>query len=241
LHGALWVKTLSRSWTRGGGAFWRHVLLGGVVSIEPSGLRYFWSIVHGRHRVVWLSAAWQAERVSPSPRDGVLSHGGGWRLSHVRRLWLLAADRGGLLSLVGLSGAVHHRKMALLAQRWRSYARVKHVDEVGLRRWLGIDGDLGTWDNIAHHPDGDKRNGTMVWSTVILRGDESEVQRRKWQGPRTCVIMVAITRQASIGPVSVVALRQMEGGVAAARWRKVPQGDGLPGAVQSVSFGFLST
>jgi hypothetical protein len=44
--------------------------------------------------------------------------------------------------------------------------RVKHVGEVGLQWWLGIDGDLGTWGNIAHYPDGDKRNGTVAWSTV---------------------------------------------------------------------------
>jgi hypothetical protein len=146
LHGSLWVKTLSRSWMSDGDAFWHRVLFGGVVSRDSSGLRYFWSIVHGRHRVVGYSAVWQAERVLPSPRDGVRSHGGGRRVSHVYRLWLLeadhgdwrclapvsgardcvegrcllhrhhgmtclVADRGGLLSLAGLSGMVHRRKI----------------------------------------------------------------------------------------------------------------------------------
>ena len=50
------------------------------------------------------------------------------------------------------------------------------------------------WGNFAHHPNGEKRNGTMAWSTVagvrspprvvILSGDESEVQRRMLRGPR---------------------------------------------------------
>jgi hypothetical protein len=66
---------------------------------------------------------------------------------------------------------------------------VNHVGEVGLWRWLGIDGDLGTRGNIAHHFDGNKRNRTVAGMArppcvVILRGDESEVQRRKWRGPR---------------------------------------------------------
>ena len=49
--------------------------------------------------------------------------------------------------------------------------------------------------------DGDKRNGTVAWSivvgvarpprVVILRGDESEVQRLKWRGPRALCFMVA--------------------------------------------------
>ena len=71
---------------------------------------------------------------------------------------------------------------------------MKQVGEVGQRRWLDIDGDLGTWGNIAHHLDGNKENETLAWSIVvgvarpprmvILRGGESEVQRRKWRGPR---------------------------------------------------------
>jgi hypothetical protein len=39
----------------------------------------------------------------------------------------------------------------------------------------------------------------------------------------------------------VVSLRQVEGGVAPARRRRVPHGGGLPDAVQSASFGSLST
>ena len=51
---------------------------------------------------------------------------------------------------------------------------------------------MGTWmwGNIAHHLDGNKENKIMAWSTVagvarpprvmILRGDDSEVQQRKW-------------------------------------------------------------
>ena len=52
--------------------------------------------------------------------------------------------------------------------------------------------DQRMWGNFAHHPD--KRNETVAWSTVagvarpshmvILRGDESEVQRQMWRGPR---------------------------------------------------------
>jgi hypothetical protein len=71
---------------------------------------------------------------------------------------------------------------------------VKQGGKVGLPWRLGIDGDRGTWGNIAHHPDGDKRNRTVAWSTVtsmvrplrmvIPRGDESEVQRRMWRGSR---------------------------------------------------------
>ena len=51
-----------------------------------------------------------------------------------------------------------------------------------------------TWGNIAHHLDGNKENETLAWSTVagvtkpprvvILRDDETEVQRRKWRDPR---------------------------------------------------------
>ena len=91
-------------------------------------------------------------------------------------------------------GRWRKRLLRLLARRRRSCAWVKQVGEVGLRRWLDIDGDLGTWGNIAHHLDGNKENETLAWSTmtgvarplrvVILRGDESEVQRRKWRGPR---------------------------------------------------------
>jgi hypothetical protein len=83
---------------------------------------------------------------------------------------------------------------SLPAQRWRSCAQVKQVGEVDLQWWLRIDGDLGMWGNIAHYPGGDKGNGTVAWSTVagvtrpprvvILQGDESEVQQRKWRGPR---------------------------------------------------------
>ena len=78
---------------------------------------------------------------------------------------------------------------------------MKQVGEVGLRRWLDIDGDLGTWGNIAHHLDDNKGDGTVAWSTVagvarpprvvIIRGDESEVQRLKWRGPRALCFMVA--------------------------------------------------
>ena len=72
--------------------------------------------------------------------------------------------------------------------------RVKQVGEVGLRRWIDFDGDLGTWGNFAHQLDGDKGDGTVALSivagvarlprVVFLRGDESEVQRWKWRGPR---------------------------------------------------------
>ena len=67
---------------------------------------------------------------------------------------------------------------------------MKQVGEVGLRRWIGFDGDLGTWGNFTHHIDDDKGDGTVAWSivasvarppcVVFPRGDESEVQRRKW-------------------------------------------------------------
>jgi len=39
---------------------------------------------------------------------------------------------------------------------------VKQVGEVGLRRWIGFDGDLGTWGNFAHHLDGNKENETLA-------------------------------------------------------------------------------
>ena len=76
--------------------------------------------------------------------------------------------------------------------------------------------------------DGDKRNGTVAWSivagvarlprVVILRGDESEVQRRMRRGPRVLCFVVATARQPTRGPVLVVSLRQVEGAVAAV-WR----------------------
>ena len=110
---------------------------------------------------------------------------------------------------------------------------------------------LGTWGNIAHHLDDNKGDGTVAWSTVagvarpprmvIIRGDESEVQRRKWRAPRALCFMVATAWQPTRGPVSVVSLHQVEGGVAAARRRWVPHSDGLPGVVRSASFGSLST
>ena len=43
---------------------------------------------------------------------------------------------------------------------------MKQVGEVSLRRWIGFDGDLGTWGNFAHHLDGDKGDGIVAWSTV---------------------------------------------------------------------------
>ena len=71
---------------------------------------------------------------------------------------------------------------------------MKQVGEVGLRRWIDFDGDLGTWGNFAHHLDGDYGNKTVAWSTVagmarpprvvILQGNESVVQWRSWRGPR---------------------------------------------------------
>ena len=73
--------------------------------------------------------------------------------------------------------------------------------------------------------DSDKRNGTVAWSIVagmarpprmvILRGDESEVQRRMQRGSHTLCFVVAAARQPTRGPVSVVSLRQVEGAVAA--------------------------
>ena len=76
---------------------------------------------------------------------------------------------------------------------------------------------------------------------VIIRGDESEVQRRKWRAPRALCFMVATAWQPTRGPVSVVSLRQVVGGVAAARRWWIPYGGGLPGAVRSASFGSLLT
>ena len=91
----------------------------------------------------------------------------------------------------------------------------------------------------------------MAWSTVagvvrpprvvIIRGDESEVQRRKWRAPRALCFMVATAWQPTRGPVSVVSLHQVEGGVAAPRRRWVPHSDGLPDAVRFSSFSSLST
>ena len=123
---------------------------------------------------------------------------------------------------------------------------MKQVGEVGLRRWIGFDGDLGTWGNFAHHLDGDKGDGIVAWSTVagvarpsgrvFLQGDESEVQRQKWRDPARCVIVVVTARQPSKGPVFVVSLRQVESGVAAAWRRWILHGSSLPGVVRSASF-----
>ena len=43
---------------------------------------------------------------------------------------------------------------------------MKQVGEVGLRRWLGFAGDLGTWGNFTHRLDGDKGDGTVALSIV---------------------------------------------------------------------------
>jgi hypothetical protein len=61
LHRALWVKTLSRSRTSDGGAFWRRALLGGIVSRDPSMFEVFlvhwsWAAMDG----AGYSTAWQA-------------------------------------------------------------------------------------------------------------------------------------------------------------------------------------
>ena len=48
--------------------------------------------------------------------------------------------------------------------------------------------------------------------------------------PPCCVIVVAIARQRTRGPVSVVSLRQVESDVAVVRQQRVPHG-GLPSAV----------
>ena len=127
----------------------------------------------------------------------------------------------------------------------------KQVGEAGLRRRLGLDGDLRTWGNLAHPLDDDKGDGTVEWSTVagvarpprvvFLRGDWSEVQRRKWRGPRALCFHGGDCVAALRGPVSVVSLRQVVGGVAATRWRWTPHSGGPPGAVWSASFGSLST
>ena len=45
--------------------------------------------------VFGFSITWQAKWVWPSSSGGIRSYGGGRRLSHVCRLWLLAADHGG--------------------------------------------------------------------------------------------------------------------------------------------------
>ena len=55
-----------------------------------------------------------------------------------------------------------------------------------------------------------------------------------------CVIVVATARQPTRGPVSVASLRQVVGGVAAARQRRISHAGGLPGAVLSASFDSLS-
>jgi hypothetical protein len=75
---------------------------------------------------------------------------------------------------------------------------------------------------------------------VFFRGDESKIQRGSGEAPARCVIVVATARQPSRGPVSMVLLHQVKGGVAAARRRRVSYDGGLPGAVLSVSFGSLS-
>jgi hypothetical protein len=75
---------------------WRRLLLGGVVFGDPSRLEAFlvhwsWAVAEG----VGNSASWQTGQVLQSSRGGVRRYGGGRRLSHVWRLWLLVADRGG--------------------------------------------------------------------------------------------------------------------------------------------------
>ena len=70
---------------------------------------------------------------------------------------------------------------------------------------------------------------------VIIQGDESEVQRRKWRGSRALCFAVATAWQPTRDPVSVVSLHQVEGGVAAARRWWVPHSSGIPGAVRSAS------
>jgi hypothetical protein len=91
-----------------------------------------------------------------------------------------------------------------------------------------IDGDLGKQGNITHHSDGDFKNGSVIWSSVVgvarppfavfLRGDESEVESNGGCGksPACCVIMVATARQPARGLNSVVSFRQVECGDASA-------------------------
>jgi hypothetical protein len=91
----------------------------------------------------------------------------------------------------------------------------------------------------------------VVWNTVagvvrpprvvILRGNESESNGGSGKAPTCCVIVVATARQPTRGSVSAVSLRQVEGGVVAAQRRRVPHAGGLSDAVQSASFGSLST
>ena len=85
---------------------WCRDLLGGVVFLGPSRLEVFlthWSWVAADG--VGYSVAWQAKQVLPSSRGGVRSFGGGWRLSYVCRLWLLAADRDSWCCLATVSAA----------------------------------------------------------------------------------------------------------------------------------------
>ena len=55
--------------------------------------------------------------------------------------------------------------------------------------------------------------------------------------PERCVIVVVTARQSTRGPILMVSLRQVVGGVAAAWRRWIPHGGGLPGPVRSASFG----
>jgi len=85
---------------------WRRDLLGGVVFRGLARLGVFlthwsWAAADG----VGYSTAWQAELVLLSSRGGVRGFGGGWRLSHVCRLLLLAADHGGWCCLAIVSAA----------------------------------------------------------------------------------------------------------------------------------------
>ena len=128
---------------------------------------------------------------------------------------------------------------------------MKQVSEVGLWRWLGFAGDLGTWGNFTHRLDGDKGDGTVALSIVagVARPRAwcfFEVMRARSNGgsgeaPACCVIVVVTARQPSRGPVLVVSLRQVEGGVPVAQRRRVPHSGGLPYAIPSASFNSLST
>jgi hypothetical protein len=142
----------------------------------------------------------------------------------------------GGLALLGYSGMVQRWKTAQATSSATASA-TKAICAGGATRRSRppaavclFDGELGIQSSFALHSDGDNRNGSVTWSTVV------DVVKPR----RVCDVVVATARQPARGPDLVVSLLQVECGVTMALRRRIPYGSGLLGAVRSVSLGSVS-
>jgi hypothetical protein len=207
--------------------------------------------------VDWLLAVdrgdWRCSATVSAAWDCV----GGWCLRQRHRGMIrLAADHGGLLSLVGATwcGTASEDCSSdfiglLLWWRWLG-ARMKQRGEVDLRRRLGclvkiLGSGASLLTTLTVILETDLGRGVLWWAwrgpraRCFLRGVEREVEFNGGCGeaPARCVVAVATVRQVVRGPNPVFfPLHRVDCDVAAVSRRRVLHGGGLLGAVVSASF-----